>query len=89
MTAGAAAQAAEAQSMQPMMRSVLNWYGWACVPLAVESYGALGAKKPSTVSHLASQLAVHICTSSSKSKTTFDLYSRLNLALVRSTVVSV
>ena len=54
---------------------------WACVLLAVESYGVWGKEGKEYFSLLASHLAVH--TSSSKSKATFNFYSRLNLALVR------
>ena len=77
MTVGAAAQAIESQKHT---RSALYWDG--LVYLAVESYGAW-ARKPRSVLHFLphARLAVHM--SSSKSKTTFDLYSRLNLALTR------
>ena len=80
-TAGAAAQAAEARKYTTNDQKCSE-LGWSCVPLAVESYGAWGKKAQACFALLASRLAVH--TSRSKSKTTFDLYSRLNLALARS-----
>ena len=56
--------------------------GWACVPLAVETYGNWGVEAQETFSRLASLLAVS--NSVSKSKATADIYGRLNLNLTRS-----
>eukprot|EP00731_Ephydatia_muelleri_P014392 Em0008g112a len=81
MAAGAVAQAAETQKRMANDQMCTE-LGWSCVPLAVESYDAWGKEAQEFFALLASQLAVH--TSSSKSKTTFDLYSLLNLTLNRS-----
>ena len=81
MTAGEAAQAAEARKHTANDQKCTE-LGWSCVPLAVESYGAWVKEAQECFALLASRLAVH--TSSSKSKTTFDLYSQLNLALTKS-----
>ena len=78
MTVGAAAQAAEARK-HTCTRSAPYWDD--LVYLAVESYGTWPRKSKSVSHFLHARLAVHM--SSSKSKTTFDLYSRLNLALTR------
>ena len=80
VTAGVAAQAAEAQKHAANDQKCSD-LGWACGPLAVESYSAWGNKAQECFSCLASCLAVH--TSSSKSKATFNIYSQLNLALAR------
>ena len=80
-TAGPAAQAAEARKHTANDQKCTE-LGWSCVPLAVESYGAWGKEAQKCFVLLASRRAVH--TLSSKSKTAFDLYSRLNLALTRS-----
>ena len=55
---------------------------WACVPIAVETYGNWGQEaKQQTFSRLASRLATD--SSQPKSKVIADLYGRLNLTLMR------
>ena len=73
MTAGAVAKVAEVRKHAANDQKC-NELGRSYVPLAVETYGSWG-REPGVL--LASRLAVH--TSSSKSTTTFNLYSRLNL----------
>ena len=55
--------------------------GWACIPLAVDTYGCwrseVRVQLPRLASHLAARLNI------TKSQATFMLYSRLNLVLVR------
>ena len=84
--AGRTAGAAAAKAAEVMKHTAADQkcveLGWSCVPLPVESYGGWGKKAQECFVLLASRLAVH--TSSSKSKSTFHLYSQLNLALTRS-----
>ena len=58
--------------------------GWKCVPLAVESYGCWGTEARQHLARLASRLATRY--NISKSQSTFCLYGRLNLTLVRANV---
>ena len=51
--------------------------GWVSIPLAVETYGCWGAEAQSTISRLASRLAIQLQCSKSKAITT--IYQRLNL----------
>ena len=74
MIAGEAAQAAEARKHTANDQKCTE-LGWTCVPLAMESYGAWVKEALEPFALLAS---------SSKSKTTFDVYSQLNLALTKS-----
>ena len=55
--------------------------GWVAIPLAVETYGCWGAEAQSTISRLASRLAIQLQCSKSKAITT--IYQRLNVTLVR------
>ena len=55
--------------------------GWVSIPLAVETYGCWGTEAQSTISRLASRLAIQLQCSKSKAITT--IYQRLNLTLVR------
>ena len=54
---------------------------WVSIPLAVETYGCWGAEAQSTISRLASCLAIQLQCSKSKAITT--IYQLLNLTLVR------
>ena len=54
--------------------------GWVSIPLAVETYGCWGAEAQSTISKLASRLAILL--QCSKSKAITAIYQRLNLTLV-------
>ena len=55
--------------------------GWVAIPLAVETYGCWGAEAQSTISPLASRMAMQLQCSKSKAITT--IYQCLNLTLVR------
>ena len=55
--------------------------GWVSILLAVETYGCWGAEAQSTISRLASHLAIQLQCSKSKAITT--IYQCLNLTLVR------
>ena len=55
--------------------------GWVSIPLAVETYGCWGAEVQSTISRLASRLAIQL--QCSKPKAITSIYQRLNLTLVR------
>ena len=55
--------------------------GWISIPLAVETYGCWSAEAQSTISRLASCLAIQL--QCSKSKAIITIYQRLNLTLVR------
>ena len=54
--------------------------GWVSIPLAVETYCCWGADAQSTISRLASHLAIQLQCSKSKAITT--IYQRLNITLV-------
>ena len=78
---GAAALAAENRKRQtngPKCQEL----GWACTPLAVETYGNWGEFAQGTFSSLASHLAISL--SKPKAIVLTDLYDRLNLNLVKS-----
>ena len=60
--------------------------GWVCIPLAVETYGCWGADAQSTISRLASRLAIQLQCSKPKAITT--IYHHLNLTLVRASKCS-
>ena len=55
--------------------------GWACLPIAVKTYGNWGQEAKQTFSRLASCLATD--SSQPKSKVIADLYGHLNLTLMR------
>ena len=55
--------------------------GWVAITLAVETYGCWGTEAQSTISRLASRLAIQL--QCSKSKAITSIYQRLNLTLVR------
>ena len=79
LSEGAAAEEAEAmkhKANDPKCSEL----GWVCIPLAVEMYGNWGREAQTTFSRLASHLAI---TSSYKGKVLTEIYSRLNLTLVR------
>ena len=63
-----------------------NALGW-CVPLVTESYGAWGKEAMDSFKMLASRLA--IISGKPKSVVLSDLYSRLNLYLVRANATSI
>ena len=52
-------------------------HGWVSIPLALETYGCWGAEAQSTISRLASRLAIQLQCSKSKAITT--IYQCLNL----------
>ena len=56
--------------------------GWVCIPLAVETFGHWGKEAQNVFSRLASLLSIH--QGRSKSVALFDIYSRMNMVLVRS-----
>ena len=77
---GSAAMAAEVRKHGVNDRKCAE-LGWVAIPLAVETYGCWGAEAQSTISQLASRLAIQLQCSKSKAITT--IYQRLNLTLVR------
>ena len=56
--------------------------GWVCIPLAVETFGHWGKEAQNVFSRLASLLSIH--QGRPKSVALFDIYSRMNMCLVRS-----
>ncbi|KAL5510209.1 hypothetical protein EMCRGX_G005717 [Ephydatia muelleri] len=64
-----------------------NALGWCCVPLVTESYGAWGKEAMDSFKMLASRLA--IISGKPKSVVLFELYSRLNLHLVRANATAI
>ena len=78
--AGAAALAAETRKHIANDKRCQE-LGWACVPIAVETYGNWGQEAKQTFSRLASCLATD--SSQPKSKVIADLYGHLNLTLMR------
>eukprot|EP00731_Ephydatia_muelleri_P021595 Em0014g186a len=80
VTRGSAAMAAEVRKhgANDLKCSEL---GWISIPLAVETYGCWGAEAQSTISRLASRLAIQLQCSKSKAITT--IYQRLNITLIR------
>ena len=79
---GAAAHAAECRK-HSTNDARCQELGWVCIPLAVETFGHWG-KEAQTCSHacMASLLSIH--QGRSKSVALFDIYSRMNMGLVRS-----
>ena len=80
MVAGAAALAAETRKHIANDKKCQE-LGWACVPIAVETYSNWGQETKQTLSQLASRLATD--SSQPKSKVIADLNGRLNLTLMR------
>ena len=80
LTAGAATRATELRKHEAKDGKCRE-LGRVCVPMVVETYGALGAKAMESLSCLASRLA----TSSNKAKAAVlnSLYGRLNLNFVK------
>ena len=64
-----------------------NALGWCCVPLVTESYGAWGKEATGSFKMLASRLA--IISGKPKSVELSELYSRLNLHLVRANATAI
>ncbi|KAL5479457.1 hypothetical protein EMCRGX_G022983 [Ephydatia muelleri] len=86
VSAGSAAQATETRKHMAN-DAKCNELGWLCVPLVAETYGAWGKEAMEAFSQLASRLATHTCRQ--KSAVTFELYSRLNLHLVRANATAI
>ncbi|KAL5515639.1 hypothetical protein EMCRGX_G000834 [Ephydatia muelleri] len=86
VAAGSAAQATETRKHMAN-DAKCNELGWLCVPLVAETYGAWGKEAMEAFSQLASRLATHTCRL--KSAVTFELYSRLNLHLVRANATAI
>ncbi|KAL5505646.1 hypothetical protein EMCRGX_G007111 [Ephydatia muelleri] len=86
VSAGSAAQATETRKHMAN-DAKCNELGWLCVPLVAETYGAWGKEAMEAFSQLASRLATHTCRL--KSAVTFELYSRLNLHLVRANATAI
>ena len=78
---GAAAYAAECRK-HAANDTRCQELGWLCIPLAVETYGNWGKEAQSVFSRLASLLS--ISQAIPKPKMLSELYSRLNMSLVRS-----
>ncbi|KAL5489162.1 hypothetical protein EMCRGX_G018222 [Ephydatia muelleri] len=85
-TAGAAAYAAECRK-HTANDVKCQELGWACIPLAVETFGNWGMEAQGVFSRLASALGMHQGTS--KSWALHTIYSRLNMSLVRSVARSI
>ena len=85
-TAGAAAYAAECRK-HTANDAKCQELGWACIPLAVETFGNWGMEAQGVFSRLASALGMH--QGSSKSWALHTIYSRLNMSLVRSVARSI
>ena len=86
LSAGAAALSTEEQKHtenDPKCNAFLGWY---CV-LVTESYGAWGKENMDSFKMLASRLA--IISGKPKSVVLSDLYSRLNLHLVRANATAI
>ena len=64
-----------------------NALGWSCIPLVAESYGAWGKEAIDSFKKLASHLAV--TSGKTKSAVLSELYSMLNLHLVRANVTAI
>ena len=79
-TRGSAAMAAEVRKHGVNDRKCSE-LRWVSIPLAVETYGCWGANTQSTISRLASRLAIQLQCSKSKAITT--IYQRLNIILIR------
>ena len=86
VSAGSAAQATETRKHMAN-DAKCNELGWLCVPLVAETYGAWGKEAMEAFSQLASRLATHTCRL--KSAVTLELYSRLNLHLVRANATAI
>ena len=80
-SAGAAARIAETRK-HFANDSKCQELGWVCTSLAVESYGNRGMEAHSVFKRLASLIAIH--QSCPKASVSVELYSHLNLSLVRS-----
>ena len=78
---GAAAYAAECRK-HAANDTRCQELGWLCIPLAVETYGNWGKEAQSIFSRLASRLS--ISQAIPKPKMLSEIYSRLNMSLVRS-----
>ncbi|KAL5479267.1 hypothetical protein EMCRGX_G022766 [Ephydatia muelleri] len=85
-TAGAAAYAAECRK-HTANDAKCQELGWACIPLAVETFGNWGMEAQGVFPRLASALGMHQGTS--KSWALHTIYSRLNMSLVRSVARSI
>ena len=77
---GAAARAAECRE-HSTNDARCQELGWVCIPLAVETFGHWGKEAQNVFSHLASLLSIH--QGRPKSVALFDIYSRMNMCLVR------
>eukprot|EP00731_Ephydatia_muelleri_P003848 Em0002g24a len=78
-TAGAAAYAAECRK-HTANDAKCQELGWACIPLAVETFGNWGMEAQGVFSRLASALGMHQGTS--KSWALHTIYSRLKMSLI-------
>eukprot|EP00731_Ephydatia_muelleri_P016004 Em0009g428a len=76
VSATAAAQATEARKHQANDPKCSE-LGWVCVPMVVETYGALGKEATAIISSVASRLATSTCRP--KSTILHEIYGRLNL----------
>ena len=80
-SSGAAAHAAECRK-HSTNDARCQEMGWVCIPLAVETFGHWGKEAQIVFSRLASLLSIH--QGRPKSVALFDIYSRMNMCLVRS-----
>eukprot|EP00731_Ephydatia_muelleri_P033892 Em0041g5a len=80
-SAGSAAYAAECRKHEANDTKCQE-LGWTCIPLAVETFGHWGKEAQAVFSCLASFIAIH--RASPKSSVLNEMYSRLNMSLVRS-----
>ena len=77
---GAAARAAECRE-HSTNDARCQELGWVCIPLAVETFGHWGKEAQNVFSRLASLLSIH--QGRPKSVALFDIYSGMNMCLVR------
>ena len=80
-SAGSAAYAAECRKHEAN-DTKCHELGWTCIPLAVETFGHWGKEAQAVFPRLASFIAIH--RASPKSSVLNEIYSRLNMSLVRS-----
>eukprot|EP00731_Ephydatia_muelleri_P011201 Em0006g95a len=80
-SAGSAAYAAECRKHEANDTKCQE-LRWTCIPLAVETFGHWGKEAQAVFSRLASFIAIH--RASPKSSVLNEMYSRLNMSLVRS-----
>ena len=80
-TAGSSTSSAELKKHTNNDAKCSGDLDWVCVPMAVDTYGTWGHEAQTTFSRLATRLAIK--TASTKLQALCNLYSRMNITLVR------